>query len=192
MGWDKFDRSIICLQDPTATPERIAQYEGYYHQKHDIAKQVNPKVIVEIGVRAGYSAWAFLMACPNAEYHGFDADNGTHGGQGGPWTWWAEKMLKARGFNVNIHAPQDTQKMDVMPIAADFYHIDGDHTSQGVYHDLSICMASSHQGSVMLVDDYDYISEVATGINKWLTDFSDKILWEYIPTYRGDIYIEVL
>lgn len=191
MSWE-FDRSIICPQDPTATPERIAEYEGIYHQKYDIAKRVNPKVIAEIGVRAGYSAWAFLTACPEAEYHGFDADNCTHGGQGGPWTWWAKKILGERGFNVHIYAPQDTQKMDILPVCADFYHIDGDHTAQGVYHDLCICMKSAHRGSVLLVDDYDYIPDVCKGVNTWLTDFAKKISWECIPTFRGDVCIEVL
>ena len=95
----EFDRSIMCPKDPTATSERVKQYEAYYEVKYNIAKEVNPKVIAEIGVRAGYSAWAFLSACPDAKYHGFDAENGTHGGQGGPWLWWANEILADRGFN---------------------------------------------------------------------------------------------
>ena len=78
----EFDDSIICPWDITASKRRISQYRNYYKIKYDIAKEADPKRIVEIGVRAGYSAFFFLQACPNAKYFGFDANNGTHGGQG--------------------------------------------------------------------------------------------------------------
>ena len=64
----KFDENIICPEDPTATKERIQQYKEYYKIKYELCKKQNPKIIVEIGVRAGYSAWTFLQACPKAKY----------------------------------------------------------------------------------------------------------------------------
>ena len=44
----------------------------YYESKYRIAADIKPASIVEIGVRYGYSAAAFLLACPQAKYMGFD------------------------------------------------------------------------------------------------------------------------
>ena len=184
----QWDPTIICGQDPTATPERVNQYRTYYRVKYDIVQMVNPKTIVEIGVRAGYSAWAFLTACPDAKYEGFDADNGTHGGQGGPWTWWAKKILSERGFNFKIHTPVNTQNMDKMPISADFYHVDGDHTEKGVIHDLNICFEAALPGASILVDDYEYIETVRNGVDKWIAK-NPGISYEIIPSLRGEVLI---
>jgi len=185
----EWDSSIICPKDPTATPERIAEYKTHYRVKHGLARECNPQVIVEIGVRCGYSAWAFLTACPDAKYHGFDADNGTHGGQGGPWTWWAEKILAERKFDFEIHAPFDTQDKIAMPVSADFYHIDGDHTVKGVQHDLDICWEAANGGAVLLVDDYDYIDDVKQGVDEWLAA-RPEIKWKHVPSLRGEIVIK--
>lgn len=185
----EWDPSIVCPKDPTATPERIADYKAYYKVKHEIVQSVAPSTIVEIGVRAGYSAWAFLSACPDAFYHGFDADNGKHGGQGGPWTWWAEQMLKEHGFNFEIHAPVNTQKLDEMPIKADFYHIDGDHTTSGVKHDMDICLAAASTGGVLLIDDYDYIDTVRYGVDEWLSSHDGEVDFEMIPSFRGEVLV---
>jgi len=183
----KWDPTIICPSDPTATPERIKEYETYYGLKHQIVSLLNPRVIVEIGVRCGYSAWAFLTACPGAKYHGFDAENCSHGGQGGPWTWWAERILSEREFNFEIHAPFDTQDKLLMPVRADFYHIDGDHTAEGVSNDLDICWRAAKPGATLLIDDYDYIPSVKEGVDNWLS--KNQVKWEHIPSLRGEILI---
>lgn len=197
----EFDTKIICPWDPTATHKRIEQYKEYYKIKHDIVKECNPKVIIEIGVRAGYSAWAFLQACPKAKYYGFDADNKTHGGQG-PKSYipWAKEILK--NYDATITSPFDTQIADVLPVGGDFYHIDGDHTTDGVMHDLSICCLGLQDNGHMLVDDYDYIKDVKTGVDRWLTSpvsprnkkgafdpSSVRIKHEYRKSLRGEILI---
>jgi hypothetical protein len=187
-----FDSTIVCPRDKDSL-RRIDQYREYYHTKYDLAKRVAPKTIVEIGVRAGYSAWAFLCACPTAKYYGFDAENGTHGGRGGPWAPWARKMLAERGFDVEIAAPADTQSMDKMPIAADLYHVDGDHTPDGVYHDLTICFEAAPVGAVLLVDDYDYeeAAGVRKGVDRWLKDFAEHVKAKHVPSLRGEMMITV-
>ena len=50
-----------------------------YETKFALATLLQPKTIFEIGVRAGYSAFAFLHAIPAASYLGIDA-NGDQGG----------------------------------------------------------------------------------------------------------------
>jgi len=186
----EFPDSIICPWDGTATPGRIAQYRKYYKVKHDIVKSINPKVIVEIGVRAGYSAFAFMSACPDATYVGYDADNQKHGGQGSkPYVPWAEKILNEAGFENRMHWPVDTQKIDVLPEGGDFYHIDGDHSTAGVMHDLDLCFAQLFEGGFMLIDDYDYIGGVTKGVDQWLQDHDELVEREYIKSLRGEMLI---
>jgi cephalosporin hydroxylase len=187
----EFNEDIICPWDRTATPKRIANYRKYYKIKYDIISEIQPKSIIEIGVRAGYSAYYFLQACPDAVYRGFDADNKTHGGQG-PKAYcpWAEKILQEAGFDAKIYWPFDTQKHDALPEVAEFYHIDGDHTVKGVMHDLDICFADAPSGAHLLVDDYDYIKSVKKGIDKWIDKYSDQISWRYQKSFRGEILIQ--
>jgi cephalosporin hydroxylase len=185
----EFNEGIICPWDKTADAKRIAQYREYYKVKHDIVAELQPKTIIEIGVRAGYSAYYFLQAAPTAAYYGFDADNGTHGGQGPkPYVPWAEKILSEAGRNAKIHWPFDTQKAEFLPANGDFYHIDGDHTEKGVMHDLDICFEFAPDGANFLVDDYDYIDTVKSGVDKWLAQHPN-VTHRYIKSLRGEILI---
>ena len=188
----QWDPSIVCPKDPTATPERIAQYEQYYRVKHEIAAEVNPSSILEIGVRAGYSAWAFLTACPDALYIGLDAENGMHGGQGGPWGWWAERILSQRKFTFHI-LKMDTQKVEELPASASLFHVDGDHSEEGVFHDLELCFQAARKGAAILVDDYDYEQApgVRPGVDRWLEERKRDVTWEHRASLRGEILIRV-
>jgi hypothetical protein len=56
---------------------------SHYRLKWAIARALKPQRILEIGVRFGYSAAAFLDACPNAAYLGIDNDSEMSGGQAG-------------------------------------------------------------------------------------------------------------
>lgn len=55
-------------------------WRQYYEAKFDLARVRQPKWICEIGVRAGYSAFMFLRACPDAFLLGIDNDSDSHGG----------------------------------------------------------------------------------------------------------------
>lgn len=186
----KFDESIIYPADPTATAERIEQYKEYYKVKYNICKKQNPKVIAEIGVRAGYSGWTFLQACPEAEYIGFDANNGTHGGQGGVdgrYFEWAKKILSP--YN-NTLIDMDTQTVDVLDIKnVDFFHVDGDHTTKGVQHDLDIVLPTLSKTGLIVVDDITYIDTVRDGVYNWLSKNSNKIEAEFVKSLRGEMLI---
>jgi predicted O-methyltransferase YrrM len=184
----ELDLNIIYPNDPTASPERIEQYKEYYKVKYNICKEANPQVIAEIGVRAGYSAWAFLQACPNAKYIGIDADNGTHGGSGGEdgsFNNWARKILEPYQCEF---LKIDTQKTDDLNVHnVDMFHVDGDHTVEGVQHDLDLALKSLNDGGIIIVDDIDYIPSVKEGTHKWIN--KTQLKFKYIKSLRGEYVI---
>ena len=59
------------------------EWVPYYRTKWAIARVLQPQTILEIGVRFGYSALAFLDAVPSARYLGIDNDSDTFGGHRG-------------------------------------------------------------------------------------------------------------
>lgn len=185
-----FDENIICPGDPTATEERIEQYKEYYKVKYKMCKEQNPKVIAEIGVRAGYSAWTFLQACPDARYIGFDANNGTHGGKGGEdgtFFAWTKKILS--GYDYEL-IEMDTQKTNDLGISdVDFFHVDGDHTVEGVQHDLDLAFKALSKDGLMVVDDIIYIESVKCGVNQWLKRMNIETYSTFVHSLRGEMLI---
>ena len=165
----------------------ITGYIGYCYHKFCIARRYNPKTIIEIGVRAGYSAYAFLCAVPEASYYGFDAENGTHGGEGGPYISWAKELL-AR-FEKVVLEVLDTQKVSDLDVSkADLIHVDGDHSQKGVEHDLELVLPYLEDDGVILVDDFDRALGVKEGVRHFLSLHSE-LKSKYIETFNGDVLI---
>jgi predicted O-methyltransferase YrrM len=187
----EFSESIIYPKDPTANKKRIQQYKDYYKIKYQLCKEQNPKLIVEIGVRAGYSAWTFLQACPNAKYIGIDANNGKHGGQGGKdgsFFKWARRILA--DYDAEL-IEIDTQKTDKLKIKnVDFFHVDGDHTSRGVQHDLDLAYNCLSENGMILVDDITYIADVRDGVYKWLDKMASEVTSKFVKSLRGEMIIK--
>src|ERR1700693_6175541 len=59
----------------------------YYRLKWAIARVLRPQRILEVGVRYGSSAAAFLNACPECTYLGIDNDSNPFGGHKGAIQW---------------------------------------------------------------------------------------------------------
>jgi len=173
-------------------------FVSYICGKWEISRRYQPKTILEIGVRAGYAARAFLNAHPTARYIGID--NYSYGAYP---DWAIENILRDRKFykpinlgsllvgfsNNDLLYNADTQKIkSLSPIMADFIHIDGDHSIVGVIHDLDLALSALNTDGVILIDDYDRIPDVKTGVNLWLADHPD-LKWKYCETFTGDILI---
>lgn len=122
--------------------EEIAAYKARF----DLAADLMPKSICEIGVRAGYSAHAFLSGAPGASYQGYDIDGDTHGGVKGAVDH-ARQLLPQAQIDI-----ADSQAMQSFPREFDLVHVDGDHTYSGCKHDLELALTANPRAIV--VDDY--------------------------------------
>jgi hypothetical protein len=160
----------------------------YTRWKNIIGEYLAPKVIVEIGVRAGWAAFSFLKNNPDAEYHGFDLNQGTEGGIVG-FTDWCITKMEELGYKHNIRNNVDSQKMTDMPVKnACLYHIDGDHTHAGALHDLELCYSACGPDSFIVVDDYDYLDPVQTGVDEFMRNHPELTSY-FVATTRGDMII---
>lgn len=184
-----FTEEVIYPKDYKSL-RRIEEYKEYYQVKHNICKEFNPKLIVEIGIRAGYSAWSFLQACPNAKYIGFDANNGLHGGKGGEdksYFNWAKQLLEKYDVELNEVDTQRVPSLNLFDV--DFFHVDGDHSIDGVKHDLDLAWECISQNGVILIDDVDYLPDVKEGTWQWIEKVREDIFFEYRKSLRGELLI---
>lgn len=140
----------------------------YYHAKRRVVGRVRPTFIAEIGVRAGYSAWAMLDAAgPDCRYWGIDLDQGTHGGIPGALDH-ARQILAPWGADIVVG---DSGELDRLPEGVDLLHIDGDHSYEGCASDLRLAARSGVRW--VLIDDTDYIPDVRRAVEA----FADAPEW---------------
>ncbi len=175
-------RIHACSQDPLI--DLFEEWVNYYRLKWAISRALMPATILEIGVRYGYSARAFLDASPQARLVGIDADLPIFGGQPGALKW-AKQSL--RDFNVSIYC-EDSQDLTRFPGEIyDLIHIDGQQDGDGTFHDLDLAL---RQARYILVDGYHWTRENFLSANEWL--WLNKAAIEsalIIPGYAGELLI---
>ena len=184
----KFDIGIVHPDDLKKIQDDYDNWNKYYINKYNIIKKCNPSVIVEIGVRAGYSAYTFMKACPKATYYGFDANKGTDSGADTlKYHDWALTLLE--GYNINIDPSCDTQFRETLNVTCDFIHVDGSHYFDEVKHDLDLAIKTNPK--FILVDDYTYdkTPEVRIAVDEWLSKRKYKTI--VIDDFRGEMLIEL-
>ncbi len=174
---------------PTASPNDQLHYlfdewVPYYRTKWATARYLRPGRILEIGVRYGYSALAFLNACPSAEYVGIELDTDSYGGEAGALNWARQKTAL---YNAQFIVA-DSQKFDRFPGGDyDLIHIDGQQDEKGFEHDMEVAL---RQASHVLVDGYFWTRENFLTASEFL--FRNRDLIEFygvIPGYAGDLLI---
>ena len=145
------------------------EYKAQYFQKWNVARGAGCRVIAEIGVRAGYSGLAMLLGATGAagdtraaRYIGFEADQGNYGGVQGI-TEHARGTVFA-GFEHEIRYV-DTGGLHEITDRVDLFHVDGDHSYDGAYHDLDLAWRCSR---FVLVDDYDFIRPVQAATDHFI------------------------
>ncbi len=177
-------RKFAFASDPLKN--RFNEWVDYYRMKWAISKAINAQSILEIGVRYGYSAHAFLSASPQARYIGIDADEPSFGGDVGAVDW-AKEALRKEDFLIEI-IKDNTQKWSRLPDGCyDLVHVDGQQDGDGTYHDLDIAIT---QSKYILVDGYHWTRQNFLTVNEWLWNNRAAIEFSInIPGYAGDLLI---
>lgn len=159
-----------------------------YAAKERVARLAQPKRILEIGVRAGYAAAAFLHACPDAVYVGIDKQNDPHISFG-DYLDYARAML-ARQYpqaaaEIRVADSQEAATWQAIAGPFDLIHIDGDHFGDGPSLDLQYAAQALAPGGCILVDDYMLVPDVRAAAERFLSERGWSSL--FIPTPHGDL-----
>jgi hypothetical protein len=168
--WERFVAIVHPVDQPLPDTWR-----SYYGTLFELARELRPRRVCEIGVRAGYSAFALLSANPSAWMLGIEADfdeatHNTHNGRQGLYRH-AEKILAPFDHHVLI---ADSHAIERLP-RCDLIYIDGDHTFDGCLADLRLAERSSDS---ILVDDYDSIPTVRQACDRFAAERP-----EFTPRY---------
>jgi hypothetical protein len=149
-----------------------------------LGKVINPKTFLEIGVRFGFSFLPTIQNSTNLEYAlGWDLE--TYGNN----QIAKENIGKYYTGNAKweiLHV--DSQEQKELPMFFDLVSIDGCHDYDCKIHDLKLCIGKC---KYVILDDYDYHSNVRNSVDFFLKEYSEYIEWnEYIPTFRGSQLIK--
>lgn len=121
---------------------------GYACFKYAVAKILQPRTIVEIGVGAGTAARAFLSACPTAHYYGIDDGSKDRGDDVHLISYTRDRMAE-RGYSHEFQIA-DSMTLSSAP-RADLFHVDGAHDFAHALNDTKLALASGSEW--ILVDD---------------------------------------
>jgi SAM-dependent methyltransferase len=156
----------------------------YYRLKWAIARVLRPQRILEVGVRYGYSAAAFLNACPECTYLGIDNDSNTFGGHKGAIQW-ARRITAGAKADFLI---ADSQQLAEFPDGPfDLIHLDGQQDGAGSIADLRKALL---QAKNILVDGYFWTRDNFLHISEFLYRYHEQIeSCVIIPGYDGELLI---
>lgn len=158
----------------------------YFRLKHAIAKALEPKKILEIGVGYGYSAKTFLDAVPNASFVCLysNSDLLTYSQGSCKWPLDITKM-----HNIQ-HVSEDSITKSEFPGGYyDLIHINGQRDGDIIFSYLERALK---QANYILVDGFWASKENMLAISYFSEKFKDFI--EYIitiPSYSGEYLIKV-
>jgi predicted O-methyltransferase YrrM len=180
----EFPRAILAPGDEVCG-SIFADLVDYYHYYYDQIKRFDASSVVEIGVRAGYSAYAMLSANPKMHYVGYDIDTPNSHGFGQGMFAYAQEMLRREFPQADLQFKcQDTQKLSKLDEEFHLASIDGDHSDAGCTHDLELCFKAA---TILLVDDYDFLTEVGSAVNRFIK--AHDLRHEYVKNFRGMMII---
>jgi len=138
-----------------------SEWRPYYAALFRLARELAPHSICEIGVRAGYSALAFLSASPGATVLGIDADmdDASKG-----YCNHAKQILADRDFRLVVANSHDLTELP----PADLVYVDGEHLRATCLRDLVLASRASNR---ILVDDHGQSGEVRAACEVFLASY---------------------
>lgn len=158
MTWLEELEALWVPGDPVKLTDELRAWLAY---RHEVVKRIQPSRIVEIGVRAGYSAFAMLSAAPDARWLGIDVRLPNYNFA----DFDAESRRVLARFPGVEFMQADSLNMDELPApfrGADIIHIDGDHSERGCRSDLELAERSGVRWA--LVDDVDLLPAVRRAV----------------------------
>jgi predicted O-methyltransferase YrrM len=124
----------------------------YYSWYRWVATIVRPQVVLEIGVRLGYSAWALALPGIAKAFIGLDNECYIRGSNE-----LARQLLVKRYETTILHTVDTRSLTSFEPLleghAPQIVHIDGNHSFQACLHDLCLAHEVLGVGGVLIVDD---------------------------------------
>ena len=163
---DDILKMLLDMMHPNDGSEYANTHLDLLYNKYTLTHRLQPKGICEIGVRCGYSMRMFMAATGvPCKVMCIDNAGDEHGGFLGAIGWAIDHLPHIR-LSFHIADSQMLYNYDI-PGRYEFWHIDGDHTKGGTYHDLTLAFMSD--AKYMLVDDYGRIPETREGTD-WFLD----------------------
>lgn len=163
---------------------------GHACFKLAVSLVIQPRTILEIGVRAGGSAMAFLTGTPFAHYTGLDNREGDTKHEY-DFIGHAEDLFIKNRVKFQL-VDADSQMLSSFHFGQsyDFIHIDGDHTRAGVAHDVAAAIASGPKW--ILLDDCRDTSVLAGFADGMRSKIRGCVEWAYFEeTWTGNILVKL-
>lgn len=149
--------------------------------KRAVAKVIQPRRIVELGVGPAIAALAFIDAVPDVSYLGVDSlydEDATHF----PYQeLWLRHSLEVK-ITTTAELPADVL------VGADLVHVDAQHDREMTRHDVALALAA--RVPWILVDDCHEL-DLVIGTLEAVRDFKfGRCSWYMFPeTFNGDLLI---
>jgi predicted O-methyltransferase YrrM len=140
---DKFRGPVGCQRQDE--PKLFAQK---YRMFWSVARTLQPKSMIELGVLDGRSADAMLSGRPDMEYVGLDRWQQQQEFDGEQWVG---EIFKDRGYKSTKLVRCEFRALSALT-RAEFVHVDGDHDYHNERRDLELALTASPEW--ILVDDY--------------------------------------
>lgn len=139
-------------------------FRRYYGTLAAVMREQQPRTVVELGVRAGYSAFITLRTLPACTVYGIDGDldeerENTHGGRLGLFR---HAVLRLPPDRFRFERCR-TESIGRLP-PCDLVYVDADHTYEGVARDL---LLASNAAPAILLDDYDSSPGVRQAVDEF-------------------------
>lgn len=151
---------------------------NYYEWYYSIARTCQPKSILEIGVRFGYSMCFMALALDSVYLEGWDIESYTAGSN-----TIAENNVRSLGYEAKI-LNKNSQDVKDLDRDYDLVHVDGDHSCAGTLHDMNLVWRHC---KCMVVDDY-YVPDVKKAVDEFLA-FNKMGEVAFIDSARGTVVI---
>jgi predicted O-methyltransferase YrrM len=166
--------------DRGAFGDEFLRTKNSYEWLASIAWELQPKRILEIGVRFGYGAismlWGTAKGKPPAKtsYWGLDNEQAEAG---------SNDFARSAILPFCEGWPVLMKKLIENLPSYDLIYVDGYHTPEAVLEDLALAGNLRMPGGVILVDDVTFIPSLMQPVLDWAR--AREFETEWLPTYRG-------